>query len=665
MLLAVMMTSLLSAQTKLVSILGDSYSTYEDYVTPSTNELWYYAKNVPQKTDVQNVGQTWWHQVIKENGWRLCINNSYSGATISYTGYDGNDYSARSFNTRMPDLGQPDIIFVFGATNDSWAGTPIGDYKYENIGYGDLYSFRPAMAYLLQRMKDRYVNTEIYFLLNDDLRDEIDESVKEICQHYDIPVIELEKIEKISGHPSVKGMRQIADQVNAFLGGAATGQINDNNTPLHLMKPAYRVGYGVSKAEDVKSVMDRVLRYIDAETPAQLVDKNTGEVVSDLKKITADTQLKQGAFRLTSYEWGVTYSGALAAYEATGDEAYRNYVSTRHQLLADIAPYYQKIYAKNKAIDSNIRRIIDPHALDDAGAVCCSMIKSELLSKNSKLRGLIDNYSDYIINKEYRLPDGTFARIRPQNNTLWLDDMFMGIPTVAYMGKLTGETKYFDEAARQVLQFAQRMWVPEKGLFRHGWVESMEEHPAFHWGRANGWAILTMCEVLDVLPQDHPQRPEIMKLLKAHAAGLARLQHHDGFWHQLLDRDDTYLEASATAIYTYCLAHAVNKGWLDAKVYGPVAQLGWHAVASSVNQKGQVEQVCVGTGMGFDPSFYAYRPCHVMAAHGYGPVLWAGAEIIKLLKQQHPKSNDSAVMYYDQEVKTDAPIFNYNATTKF
>ena len=323
MLLAVMMTSLLSAQTKLVSILGDSYSTYEDYVTPSTNELWYYAKNVPQKTDVQNVGQTWWHQVIKENGWRLCINNSYSGATISYTGYDGNDYSARSFNTRMPDLGQPDIIFVFGATNDSWAGTPIGDYKYENIGYGDLYSFRPAMAYLLQRMKDRYVNTEIYFLLNDDLRDEIDESVKEICQHYDIPVIELEKIEKISGHPSVKGMRQIADQVNAFLGGAATGQINDNNTPLHLMKPAYRVGYGVSKAEDVKSVMDRVLRYIDAETPALLVDKNTGEVVSDLKKITADTQLKQGAFRLTSYEWGVTYSGALAAYEATGDEAYR------------------------------------------------------------------------------------------------------------------------------------------------------------------------------------------------------------------------------------------------------------------------------------------------------------------------------------------------------
>jgi rhamnogalacturonyl hydrolase YesR len=442
------------------------------------------------------------------------------------------------------------------------------------------------------------------------------------------------------------------------------GAVNDNNTPLHLMKPAYRVGYGVSKAADVKAVMDRVLNYIEAETPATLVDKNTGEEVKDLKKITADTNLKQGGFRLTSYEWGVTYSGALAAYEATGDQAYKDYVTVRHRLLADMAPYYQKIYEKNKAIDVNVRRVIDPHALDDAGAVCCSMIKATL--KGSKgLRSLIDNYTEYIINKEYRLADGTFARLRPQKNTLWLDDMFMGIPAVAYMGKLTGEAKYYDEAAQQVLQFASRMWVPEKQLFRHGWVESMEEHPAFHWGRANGWAILTLCEVLDVLPQNHPQRAEIMRLLKAHAAGLARLQHHDGFWHQLLDRNDTYLESSATAIYTYCLAHAVNQGWLDAKVYGPVAQLGWHAVASSVNAKGQVEGVCVGTGMGFDPAFYAYRPTHVMAAHGYGPVLLAGAEMLNLLKHQHPKSNDSAVMFYDTEVPTDAPIFNYDGSLRY
>ena len=215
--LAVLMAGIAVAQTKAVSILGDSYSTYEDFVTPSTNELWYYAKNSDQKTDVKDVRQTWWHQLIKENGWRLAVNNSYSGATISYTGYDGNDYSPRSFNTRMDNLGQPDIIFIFGATNDSWAGSPIGDFKYEGIKKADLYEFRPALAHMLRWMTDRYVNTEIYFILNTELKEEINTSVKTICAHYGVPVITLTEVDKISGHPSVKGMRQIADQVNSFL----------------------------------------------------------------------------------------------------------------------------------------------------------------------------------------------------------------------------------------------------------------------------------------------------------------------------------------------------------------------------------------------------------------------------------------------------------------
>ena len=451
----------------------------------------------------------------------------------------------------------------------------------------------------------------------------------------------------------------------AMPASAQTQPVNDNNTPLHLMKPAYRHGYGIPSTTEVKQTMDKVLRYISSETPAVLVDQKSGREVTKLTDINENTGLKQGGFRLTSYEWGVTYSGVLAAYNATGDKAYHDYVAERHRLLADIAPYFKKLHEKGKKIDVNVRRVVDPHALDDAGAVCCSMIKAMLDEPTLPLRPLIDNYMHYILNKEYRLADGIFARLRPQKNTVWLDDMFMGVPAIAYLGRLTGERKYYDEAAHQVLLFAERMFVREKGLFRHGWVEAMQPHPAFHWGRANGWAILTMCEVLDVLPQDHPDRQKILSLLREHVAGLAALQHHDGYWHQLLDRDDTYLETSATAIYAYCFAHAINQGWIDAKAYGPVVLLAWHAVDAAVNDKGQVENVCVGTGMGFDAAFYGYRPVHVMAAHGYGPVIWAGAEIIRLLGQQHPKLNDSAVQFYDEEVPTQEPIFNYDGKIRF
>ena len=307
-----------------------------------------------------------------------------------------------------------------------------------------------------------------------------------------------------------------------------------------------------------------------------------------------------------------------------------------------------------------MRQILTPHALDDAGAVCAAMIKAQLDEPSLELNALIDNYMDFILNKEYRLADGTFARTRPQHNTLWLDDMFMGIPPVAWYALLNEEKQQacMNEAVRQVLQFAERMWVPEKKLFRHGWVEGMQDHPAFHWGRANGWALLTMSEVLDVLPENYPGRDKILELFREHVRGLAACQSGEGLWHQLLDRNDSYLETSATAIYVYCFAHAINKGWIDPMAYGPVAQLGWHAVTTQINDLGQVENTCVGTGMAFDPAFYYYRPVNVYAAHGYGPVVWAGAEMIKMLKQQHPKMNDSAIQFYRSEQKTTSPIFH-------
>ena len=201
-----------------VSILGDSYSTYEGFLQPDTNFVWYWKIPDKEHTDVSSVRETWWHKFISENGYRLCVNNSFSGATVCYTGYNGEDYSDRSFMTRMKYLGSPDIIFVFGGTNDCWAKSPIGEYKYADWTTEELYTFRPAMACLLEGLKDYYPNVKIYFLLNSDLTDEINESVKTVCQHYEIDCIELVGIDKMSGHPSVKGMEQIKEQIEKFMG---------------------------------------------------------------------------------------------------------------------------------------------------------------------------------------------------------------------------------------------------------------------------------------------------------------------------------------------------------------------------------------------------------------------------------------------------------------
>ena len=223
LILACFCTTWAGAQgVKSVSILGDSYSTFQGFVQPDTNVVWYFDPAKTFNTDVTSVRQTWWHQFIKNNGYHLCVNNSYSGATICNSGYkrgnpDFADYTDRSFVTRMTNLGCPDIIFIFGATNDAWAGSPIGEYKYEGWTKEDLFSFRPAMAKMLAFMIDRYLNVEMYFILNDGLQEEINESVKTVCEHYQVPCIVLKEIDKANGHPTIKGMSQIYEQVQSFI----------------------------------------------------------------------------------------------------------------------------------------------------------------------------------------------------------------------------------------------------------------------------------------------------------------------------------------------------------------------------------------------------------------------------------------------------------------
>jgi unsaturated rhamnogalacturonyl hydrolase len=421
---------------------------------------------------------------------------------------------------------------------------------------------------------------------------------------------------------------------------APAAKANDVTAPLHALQPDYPTRYGAPAVADIATVLNRVHGYLDAATPASVIDGKTGKPITDYRQLNGDTKLAPGDFRLTSYEWGVTYAGMLAAGSATGDKRFTDYTARRLTLLADIAPYY----IAHAQSPSPIRSLLDPKALDDAGAMCAGMIKASRAGMQAaKLAPLIAICSDFVANKEFRLADGTLARNRPQPDTLWLDDLFMSVPALAQMGKLTGERKYYDDAVRQVLQFSTRMFNKEKGVYMHGWVQGMQDHPQFHWARANGWAVMAMVELLDVLPADHPGYQPVLAQLRAHVKGLAAYQDGTGFWHQLLDRRDSYLETSATAIYAYSIARAVNRGYVDKMAYAPVVALAWNAVASKVNAQGMVEGTCVGTGMGFDPAFYYYRPVNVYAAHGYGPVLLAGAEVITMLKSHKFEMNDSSL----------------------
>jgi lysophospholipase L1-like esterase len=201
-------TIAVAAQTKKVSILGDSYSTYKGII-PSNYSTFYPDAN----NDVSSVDQTWWSLYIKAKGYQLEKNDSWGGTTICGTGYGRMDSSRSNFISRVDSLGNPDIIFVFGGTNDAWANSPVGEYQYSDWTKDDCKNFRPALACLLDMLQKRYPKASIYSILNSELREPINESFREICKHYNVQLIELHDIEKQNGHPSVSGMKSICDQL--------------------------------------------------------------------------------------------------------------------------------------------------------------------------------------------------------------------------------------------------------------------------------------------------------------------------------------------------------------------------------------------------------------------------------------------------------------------
>lgn len=197
------------------SILGDSYSTFEGYVIPPTNDVWYLLPP-DNYIDVTQPRQMWWRQVQDSLNWKLEQNNSFSGSVLC--NWDTtNYYGPHSFIRRADDLGNPDVIFVFGGTNDLWQKAPLGDFQYDNWSDEDLCSFRPGLAYLCEKLKKSYPSATIYLMVDQELGLPIVDSFHTISEHYKLNCVDLYNINKDWKHPTALGMKSIADQMVAAI----------------------------------------------------------------------------------------------------------------------------------------------------------------------------------------------------------------------------------------------------------------------------------------------------------------------------------------------------------------------------------------------------------------------------------------------------------------
>jgi rhamnogalacturonyl hydrolase YesR len=295
-----------------------------------------------------------------------------------------------------------------------------------------------------------------------------------------------------------------------------------------------------------------------------------------------------------------TWYGGLTFAQLTHDDALR----------AELIKKYEPLMPGG----AEANRIPVRHHVDDSIFGTISL-EIAIQTKDAKQLAIGQAWADR--QWENPQPDGLSAETR-----YWIDDMYMLTILQLEAYRATGDQKYLDRDAKEMVSYLDKLQQPN-GLFFHS-----TDVPYF-WGRGDGWIAAGMAEMLRTLPANHPQRARILQGYKLMMASLLKYQGKDGMWHQLIDKDDAWPETSSTAMFTFAMITGVKNGWLDAATYGPAARKAWIAATGYIDQNGDTTQVCEGTNKKNDMQYYYDRRRRTGDFHGQAPMLWAASALLR------------------------------------
>lgn len=347
------------------------------------------------------------------------------------------------------------------------------------------------------------------------------------------------------------------------------------------------------------------------------------------------------------YPWGVTLYGLLRSTDLTGNPSVTDFVARHNLICARYFVWLQELVRRfgDSSEVAEFRRRAKLRFLlrlansNDCGAMGNQMLEGVLRQPSSatpEQRQVLHYIADWILRRQHRLPDGTFIWKTEQTegqtvglgDVVWPDDLYMSCPFLVRWARYTGNPEFIDDAARQIVRQAELMQDAE-GIWAHGYFWDRQTPAPFKWGRANGWAMLAIVEILAALPDNHEQRPKLLSSLALQVSGLKKLQAPDGRWRQILDHPELWEETSCSAMFAYCITRAVNRGWIDRSNLA-TAWRAFYGIARQITSEGIIKGCCTGTDISLDLQYYVDRPHPDDEPHGPGPVLLAATELLQV-----------------------------------
>jgi unsaturated rhamnogalacturonyl hydrolase len=305
------------------------------------------------------------------------------------------------------------------------------------------------------------------------------------------------------------------------------------------------------------------------------------------------------------WEAGALATGWAQMWERTGDEHYWRW----------LASWVDGCRARGAAIS---------HVNDLPLAYAAAVLSRRFHA--AEYQALAAAGAHYLFDVAPRTPDGALIHL---DNMVWDDTLFVVVPFLLEMWKTTAESRYLDEAVRQVQLHALHLQDGTQGLYRHAWSAPLDAYTGpFFWGRGNGWVLWAQSRLLAVLPTTNPHYRALLAAYRSQAAALIARQASGGMWHTIVTRPDFYEETSATALIAAGLSTGAAAGWLGADA-AAAATAGEAAVWQQV-AAGIVGNVSGPTGPMGQEEAYNLIPLAPFTLYGQGCALILGAASVSL-----------------------------------
>ncbi|WP_242985446.1 beta-galactosidase BglB [Vallitalea okinawensis] len=256
------------------------------------------------------------------------------------------------------------------------------------------------------------------------------------------------------------------------------------------------------------------------------------------------------------------------------------------------------------------------------------------ITGEEKYLEICKNWAHWVYNDLPRTEEGGFQHVTTHlenKEQLWADTLFMTVLFLGKMGKLLDNKDYIEEAIHQALIHIKYMYDKKTSLWYHGWsFDGRHNFGEVFWARGNCWFTAGAVELIDILELEGANKDYILNTLRAQIKELDRHQDESGLWHTIINDPTTYLEASATAGFSYGILRALQLGYIDNR-YNEIVNRALKGLLDCVDEDGIVNQVSYGTAIGMNDQHYKeIEICPT--AYGQGLLFLFLVEVVNSLK---------------------------------